>query len=106
LFVLEGDDKHESFACPVTGQAADQLIMNSASLRKFYLSLRSVLFKMSRRPHSPEPLSKSVKKQKLDNLTSEDYKNGVFLAPMVRSGACKQKSTPLLIITQTVDSAY
>ncbi|XP_006453990.1 hypothetical protein AGABI2DRAFT_189317 [Agaricus bisporus var. bisporus H97] len=42
---------------------------------------------MSRRPHSPECSPRPQKKQKQDRLTSEDYKNGVFLAPMVRSGA-------------------
>ncbi|KXN85685.1 tRNA-dihydrouridine(20) synthase [NAD(P)+] [Leucoagaricus sp. SymC.cos] len=42
---------------------------------------------MSRRSRSPEPSPRPFKKQKLDHLTSDDYKNGVFLAPMVRSGA-------------------
>ncbi|KAF5352592.1 hypothetical protein D9756_006070 [Leucocoprinus leucothites] len=61
--------------------------MSSTSLRKFYLSLRSALSKMTRRSHSPELSPRPLKKQKLGHLTSEDYKNGVFLAPMVRSGA-------------------
>ncbi|KAF9447040.1 tRNA-dihydrouridine synthase 2 [Macrolepiota fuliginosa MF-IS2] len=42
---------------------------------------------MSRRSRSPEHLPRPQKRQKLDNLTSESFKNGVFLAPMVRSGA-------------------
>lgn len=45
---------------------------------------------MSRRPHSTSPPDspRLSKKPKLDHLTSEDFKKGVFLAPMVRSGAC------------------
>ncbi|KAL9716588.1 tRNA-dihydrouridine synthase 2 [Leucoagaricus gongylophorus] len=42
---------------------------------------------MSRRSHSPESSSRPLKRQKTDHLSLEDYKNGVFLAPMVRSGA-------------------
>ncbi|KAJ3563572.1 hypothetical protein NP233_g8854 [Leucocoprinus birnbaumii] len=61
--------------------------MTSTSLRKFYLSLRTVISRMSRRSRSPEPSPRPLKRQKLNHLTSEDYKNGVFLAPMVRSGA-------------------
>lgn len=44
---------------------------------------------MSRRPHSslsPSP-ARSLKRIKLDHLTSENFKNGIVLAPMVRSGA-------------------
>ncbi|KAF9469624.1 tRNA-dihydrouridine synthase 2 [Collybia nuda] len=42
---------------------------------------------MSRRSHSSSPPPRSAKRTKIDHLTSEDFKNGVFLAPMVRSGA-------------------
>ncbi|KIM88910.1 hypothetical protein PILCRDRAFT_813912 [Piloderma croceum F 1598] len=43
---------------------------------------------MSRRPHSASPAESSrlSKRPKLEHLTSEDFKNGVFLGPMVRSG--------------------
>ncbi|KIY52699.1 FMN-linked oxidoreductase [Fistulina hepatica ATCC 64428] len=41
---------------------------------------------MSRRAHSASP-ARPVKRAKLDHLTSEDFKDGIFLAPMVRSGA-------------------
>ncbi|CAA7268086.1 unnamed protein product [Cyclocybe aegerita] len=42
---------------------------------------------MSRRSHSTSPSPRPQKRAKLDHLTQEDFKNGVFLAPMVRSGA-------------------
>ncbi|KAJ7292660.1 hypothetical protein C8J57DRAFT_1428750 [Mycena rebaudengoi] len=42
---------------------------------------------MSRRSHSLSPSPRAPKRTKIDHLTSEDFKNGVFLAPMVRSGA-------------------
>ncbi|TFK42019.1 tRNA-dihydrouridine synthase 2 [Crucibulum laeve] len=42
---------------------------------------------MPRRSHSASPSPRSPKRAKLDHLTKEDFKNGVFLAPMVRSGA-------------------
>ncbi|KAF9256355.1 tRNA-dihydrouridine synthase 2 [Marasmius fiardii PR-910] len=48
---------------------------------------------MSRRPYSSSSLSRppspirSSKRIKLDHLTSESFKNGIVLAPMVRSGA-------------------
>ena len=44
---------------------------------------------MSRRHLSSSPSPRAYKRTKLDHLTKEDFKNGVFLAPMVRSGACK-----------------
>jgi hypothetical protein len=79
---------HKSFV-----HAQDKLRMTSGTfLRNFYLSVHSVFLKMSRRPRSPEISPQPLKKQKLDHLTSEDYKNGVFLAPMVRSGACKHRA--------------
>ncbi|TDL19410.1 FMN-linked oxidoreductase [Rickenella mellea] len=38
--------------------------------------------------HPTPPLSpRPVKRQKVDHLTSEDFKNGIMLAPMVRSGS-------------------
>ncbi|KAF8167547.1 hypothetical protein B0H34DRAFT_645767 [Crassisporium funariophilum] len=42
---------------------------------------------MSRRSLSASPSPRMPKRAKLDHLTPEDFKNGVFLAPMVRSGA-------------------
>ncbi|KAJ7762304.1 hypothetical protein DFH07DRAFT_867505 [Mycena maculata] len=42
---------------------------------------------MSRRSHSRSPSPRALKRTKIDHLTSEDFKNGIFLAPMVRSGA-------------------
>ncbi|KAG5219702.1 tRNA-dihydrouridine(20) synthase [Salix suchowensis] len=36
---------------------------------------------------SASPAQRPAKKPKLSHLTSEDFKNGIFLAPMVRSGA-------------------
>ncbi|KAJ7508461.1 hypothetical protein B0H11DRAFT_2304472 [Mycena galericulata] len=42
---------------------------------------------MSRRSHSRSPSPRAPKRTKFAHLTSEDFKNGVFLAPMVRSGA-------------------
>ncbi|KAJ7194664.1 hypothetical protein GGX14DRAFT_576115 [Mycena pura] len=42
---------------------------------------------MSRRSNSLSPSPRAPKRVKLDHLTSEHFKNGVFLAPMVRSGA-------------------
>jgi len=42
---------------------------------------------MSRRSHSTSPSPRPLKRAKMEHLTSEDFKNGIFLAPMVRSGA-------------------
>ncbi|GLB43570.1 putative dihydrouridine synthase (Dus) [Lyophyllum shimeji] len=42
---------------------------------------------MARRSLSTSPPPRAAKRLRLDHLTSEDFKNGVFLAPMVRSGA-------------------
>ncbi|TFK26777.1 tRNA-dihydrouridine synthase 2 [Coprinopsis marcescibilis] len=42
---------------------------------------------MSQRSRSVTPDPRSPKRQKLGHLTKEDFKNGIFLAPMVRSGA-------------------
>ncbi|KAK0199170.1 hypothetical protein F5146DRAFT_1022402 [Armillaria mellea] len=41
---------------------------------------------MSRRAHSTSP-PRNTKRAKIEHLTSNDFENGVFLAPMVRSGA-------------------
>ncbi|KDQ51119.1 hypothetical protein JAAARDRAFT_41389 [Jaapia argillacea MUCL 33604] len=42
---------------------------------------------MTRRPYSPSPSSpRPSKKPRIDHLTSDDFKDGVMLAPMVRSG--------------------
>ncbi|KZT22654.1 FMN-linked oxidoreductase [Neolentinus lepideus HHB14362 ss-1] len=42
---------------------------------------------MARRSLSASPPARDAKRIKLDHLTSEDFRNGVVLAPMVRSGA-------------------
>ncbi|KAJ7644415.1 hypothetical protein FB45DRAFT_897850 [Roridomyces roridus] len=42
---------------------------------------------MSRLSHSRSPSPRPPKRAKFAHLTPEDFKNGVFLAPMVRSGA-------------------
>ncbi|KAF7436215.1 hypothetical protein PC9H_003042 [Pleurotus ostreatus] len=44
---------------------------------------------MARHPssRSASPAQRPAKKPKLSHLTSDDFKNGIFLAPMVRSGA-------------------
>ncbi|KAG6849017.1 hypothetical protein H0H93_011962 [Arthromyces matolae] len=42
---------------------------------------------MSRRSRSASPDPRVTKRARLDHLTPEDFKNGIFLAPMVRSGA-------------------
>ncbi|KAJ6520503.1 hypothetical protein C8R45DRAFT_807957 [Mycena sanguinolenta] len=42
---------------------------------------------ISRRSHSRSPSPRAPKRTKFDHLTPEDFKNGVMLAPMVRSGA-------------------
>ncbi|KAF5377141.1 hypothetical protein D9757_008797 [Collybiopsis confluens] len=49
--------------------------------------MQSVWRTMSRRAHSESPVPRSVKRMKISHLTKESYKNGVVLAPMVRSGA-------------------
>ncbi|KAI0964534.1 hypothetical protein AcW1_001332 [Taiwanofungus camphoratus] len=53
--------------------------------------LNQVFYKMARHSHSlsPPPSSRLAKRPRLDfvPLTPEDYKHGVMLAPMVRSGA-------------------
>lgn len=59
--------------------------------QSFFKSTRSPL-KMSRRARSSStpPSPREAKRPRFEApLTSEDYKNGIMLAPMVRSGACK-----------------
>lgn len=53
--------------------------------------------RMSRRDISASPVpqgERAPKRQKLGDLTPESFKNGVFLAPMVRSGACTPAQLP------------
>ncbi|KAF8079156.1 hypothetical protein FPV67DRAFT_99797 [Lyophyllum atratum] len=52
-----------------------------------FCSLPLTLRTMSRRSLSTSPAPRASKRARIDHLTSEDFKNGVFLAPMVRSGA-------------------
>ena len=57
---------------------------------------------MSRRASSSSPPSspRPSKKQKMDtHLTSESFRNGVMLAPMVRSGACASPSETWALCT-------
>ncbi|KAF7302453.1 tRNA-dihydrouridine synthase 2 [Mycena chlorophos] len=42
---------------------------------------------MSHRPPTRSPSPRAAKRSRIDHLTKEDFKNGLFLAPMVRSGA-------------------
>ncbi|KAI9569497.1 hypothetical protein HD554DRAFT_2091622 [Boletus coccyginus] len=54
--------------------------------------------RMSRRDISTSPVpqgERAPKRQKLGHLTPESFKNGVFLAPMVRSGALPTRLTAL-----------
>ena len=56
---------------------------------------------MSRRSHSvspPPPPPKRPRRSRDDHLTSDDFKNGVFLAPMVRSGARTSFNSSLRIL--------
>jgi hypothetical protein len=50
------------------------------------LSFPRRLVLMSRRSLSSSP-SRDIKRPRLEGLTPDDYKNGLMLAPMVRSGA-------------------
>ena len=50
------------------------------------LSFRPRLVFMSRRSFSSSP-PRDAKRPRLEGLTPDDYRNGVMLAPMVRSGA-------------------
>ena len=83
-----------SFAChepAITYRRDTQKLM----LYNFRNKLSSIIFKMTRRSRSPSPTlevtsPRLAKRPRLDftPLTPEDYKDGVMLAPMVRSGAC------------------
>ena len=71
----------------------------SSLMRTFFTASRwprqPRLFIMSRRSlssPSPSPLP-DIKRPRLDGLTPDDYRNGVMLAPMVRSGARKWLKT-------------
>ncbi|EAU92337.1 tRNA-dihydrouridine synthase 2 [Coprinopsis cinerea okayama7 len=58
--------------------------------KDFVRSVKDILntLKMSdRRSRSVSPDPRAPKRQKIGHLTKEDFKNGIFLAPMVRSGA-------------------
>jgi tRNA-dihydrouridine synthase 2 len=63
--------------------------MNKRRCMSFFLRLvRRVTANMSRRPASASPPpAKRIKLEEHAPLTPEDYKNGIVLAPMVRSGA-------------------
>jgi tRNA-dihydrouridine synthase 2 len=54
-----------------------------------YPPFRTALISMSRRSHSTSPSPRSPKRARIEHLTSANFKDGVFLAPMVRSGACR-----------------
>ncbi|KAJ4470919.1 hypothetical protein J3R30DRAFT_3531844 [Lentinula aciculospora] len=66
---------------------------------------------MSRRVHSESPPPRSIKRAKMDHLTLESFKNGVVLAPMVRSGALPTRlfalkhGASLVWAPETVDKA-
>ncbi|PFH49058.1 hypothetical protein AMATHDRAFT_76421 [Amanita thiersii Skay4041] len=66
---------------------------------------------MVRRSLSASPPPRSVKRPKFEHLTKEDFKNGVFLAPMVRSGALPTRlfalkhGATLVWSPETVDKA-
>jgi len=59
--------------------AMSQIVRHSKRIAPF-MSCRSS-------PPSPSPSPRPTKRAKLDHLVKDDFKNGVFLAPMVRSGA-------------------
>ncbi|KAJ3739783.1 hypothetical protein DFH05DRAFT_1530051 [Lentinula detonsa] len=66
---------------------------------------------MSRRVHSESPPPRCAKRAKMDRLTLESFKNGVVLAPMVRSGALPTRlfalkhGATLVWAPETVDKA-
>ena len=72
--------------------------------------LRKALYtttRMSRRSASPLPEVREAKRRKLTSpLTPEDYKNGVVLAPMVRSSARMLASLSKLTRALTDVSQY
>lgn len=59
--------------------------------------LNPIVAFMSRRSHSASPSLRPSKRSKPDHLTREDFKNGVFLAPMVRSGA-RMPGIPIVVL--------
>jgi hypothetical protein len=54
---------------------------------KRWTNFNIVVLSMSRRSHSSSPSIRPAKRARISQLTSEDFKGGTFLAPMVRSGA-------------------
>ncbi len=72
---------------------------NFSQLSHFRSICRGIYTSMSRRSQPPTPDSspRVAKRPRLEYapLTSEDYKNGLMLAPMVRSGACEYYVTSL-----------
>ncbi|GAW08781.1 hypothetical protein F5879DRAFT_1009909 [Lentinula edodes] len=66
---------------------------------------------MSRRVHSESPPPRSAKRAKMEKLTLESFKNGVVLAPMVRSGALPSRlfalkhGASLVWAPETIDKA-
>jgi len=67
-------------------------------------SPRKLLYSMSRRSHSISP-PPPAKRPRIEHLTSEDFKDGVFLAPMVRSGARTSLDYSRSIVVMYVHSA-
>ncbi len=62
------------------------------------LSFPRRLVLMSRRSLSSSP-SRDIKRPRLESLTPDDYRNGLMLAPMVRSGA--RMSYPSLCLSNS-----
>ncbi|KAF5345189.1 hypothetical protein D9758_009700 [Tetrapyrgos nigripes] len=62
--------------------------MHVLSFARFRLKTFSAIFeRMSRRSHSASPPSRSPKRARIEHLNLDSFKDGVMLAPMVRSGA-------------------
>ena len=58
--------------------------------------MRTAVFRlMSRRSLSPSP-PRDIKRPRIAGLTPDDYRNGLMLAPMVRSGARTSLISPFL----------
>lgn len=64
--------------------------LTMSNLVRFFRRLLST--SMSR---STPPFERPLKRQKLAHLTPDSFKNGLFLAPMVRSGA-RMPTLPVL----------
>jgi len=74
-----------AFSCPFTSLSSFMPQWAKGIVK----TLKGFLKMTETRARSPSPAPRNVKRQKLDHLTKESFKNGIFLAPMVRSGACK-----------------